>query len=163
MTKTDFLIGLQNGLEGQVDVSIIQESVAYYSQYIDDAITQGKTEAQVLEELGPVQLIVKTIIDANSAGRSSREHDDQETKDAGREKPKFHADVNDKGEFDIKYGKFSFNSWYGKLLLILLAVLVVALVIALIVGFFVLAWYLLPVILLIVILIVLAKLFLGRR
>lgn len=167
MTKTEFLAGLQEGLEGQVSSQIIRESVEYYNRYIDEAVSGGKTETQVLEELGPVRLIVKTIIDANSGGRNREEqniHGESRTQyEKSNEKARFHADINDNGQLDLKYGRFSFNSWYGKLLLILLAVLVVALIIAVVVGFFMLAWYLLPFIVLIVIIVVLAKLFMGRR
>lgn len=167
MTKTEFLAGLQEGLEGQVSSQIIQESVEYYNRYIDEAVAGGKTEMQVLEELGPVRLIVKTIIDANSGSRNREEQNVHGETKAQHEKSNgkagFHADINDNGQLDLKYGRFSFNSWYGKLLLILLAVLVIALIIAIVVGFFVLAWYLLPFIVLIVIIVVLAKLFMGRR
>lgn len=167
MTKTEFLEGLQEGLNGEVPPQVIQESVAYYSGYIADSIAEGKSEAQVLEELGPVRLIVKSIIDANAAaGRREEAWVQQEQKGTGKEKQTssgFHADVNEKGEFDVKYGKFSFNSWYGKLLLILLAVLIVAVIIVLIVGAFMVAWYLLPIIAVVALIVILAKVFFGRR
>lgn len=167
MTKTEFLEGLREGLNGAVTSQVLQESVEYYNRYINDSIAEGKTEEQVLEELGSVRLIVKTIIEANAgAGRREETQYRQEQQNGKREqqeKAGFHADVNDKGQFDVKYGKFSFNSWYGKLLLILLAVLIVAVIIALIVGVFMVAWYLLPVIAVIAIIVILAKVFLGRR
>ncbi|MDE7365917.1 MAG: hypothetical protein K2N24_01015, partial [Lachnospiraceae bacterium] len=165
MTKTEFLEGLQEGLNGEVAPQVIRESVDYYNRYITDSIAEGKTEAQVLEELGPVRLIVKSIIDANAAaGRREETRFRQEQKETGKEEPSgFHAGVNDKGEFDVKYGKFSFNSWYGKLLLILLAVLIVVVVVALIVGVFVVAWYLLPLIAVVALIIILVKVFFGRR
>lgn len=167
MTKTDFLEGLQDGLRGEVAPQLIQESIEYYDRYIRESMTEGKTEEQVLEELGPVRLIVKSIIDANTgAGRREEPQYQQDSGSTGRErqeKPGFHTDINDKGEFDVKYGKFSFNSWYGKLLLILLAVLVAAVVIALIIGIVMIAWYLLPVIVLLVIIVILVKIFMGKQ
>lgn len=165
MTKTEFLEGLQEGLNGEVAPQVIRESVDYYNGYITDSIAEGKTEAQVLEELGPVRLIVKSIIDANAAaGRREETRSRQEHTGTGKEEPSgFHTGVNDKGEFDVKYGRFSFNSWYGKLLLILLAVLIVVVIIALIVGVFVVAWYLLPLIVVVALIIILVKIFFGRR
>ena len=62
MTKSEYINGLQAGLQGEVTQQVLRESVDYYSRYIDDEIAGGKSEQQVLEELGPVQLIVKTII-----------------------------------------------------------------------------------------------------
>lgn len=167
MTKTEFLEGLQEGLNGEVAPQVIRESTEYYNRYINDSIAEGKTEEQVLEELGSVRLIVKSIIDANAgAGRREEARYQQEQQNTGnerQEKPGFHAGVNDKGEFDVKYGKFSFNSWYGKLLLILLAVLIVAVVIVLIVGAFMAVWYLLPIIAVVALVIILIKIFWGRR
>ena len=167
MTKTEFLEGLQEGLNGEVAPQVIRESVDYYNGYITDSIAEGKTEAQVLEELGPVRLIVKSIIDANAAaGRREETRSRQEHTGTGKEQQAtsgFHAGVNDKGDFDVKYGRFSFNSWYGKLLLILLAVLIVVVVVVLIVGAFMVAWYLLPLIAVVALIIILAKVFFGRR
>lgn len=167
MTRTDFINGLRDGLNGEVPASVVQESVEYYNRYINDSIAEGKTEEQVMEELGPVRLIVKSIIDANAnAGRREETQYEQGTNSQNtekKEKPRFHTGVNDKGQFDVKFGNFSFNSWYGKLLLILLAILVIALVIGLIVGLVMVAWYLLPVIAVVVLIIVLVKIFMKRN
>lgn len=166
MTKTEFLEGLQEGLKGEVSSQVIQESVSYYNRYITESVEAGNTEAQVLEELGPVRLIVKSIIDANAAaGRreEARVRQEQQESDKRQAPSGFHADINDKGEFDVKYGKFSFNSWYGKLLLVLLAVLILAVIIVLVVGAFMAVWYLLPIIGVIALIVILAKVFWGRR
>lgn len=145
MTKTEFIEGLREALNGEVSSQTIQESVIYYSRYIDEAVAGGKTEEQVLEELGSVRLIAKSIIDANRAA-GKREEAQQESEQS----------VN-------RRSGFSFHSWYGRLLLILLAVLLVVLVVALIIGVIMVAWYLLPVIVVLGIVIILAKIFLGRR
>lgn len=167
MTKTEFLDGLREGLSGAVPADVVRESVEYYNRYITESMAEGKSESQIMEELGSVRLIVKSIIDANAgAGRNEDVQYQQEQQRQNREqkeKPRFHTDVNDKGQFDVKYGKFSFNSWYGKLLLILLSVLIVAVIIALVVGLFMLAWYLLPVIAVIVLVIILVRVFMGRN
>lgn len=147
MTKTEFLAGLQEGLSGQVSSQVIQESLAYYSRYIEEAMTEGKTEEQVLEELGPVRLIVKSIIDANRrTGRMEETEPEPSVKKSGNQS-----------------SGFSFHSWYGRLLLILLAVLIGVIVIALVVGVVMAVWYLLPIIVVLGIVIILAKIFLGRK
>lgn len=145
MTRTEFLEGLREGLSGEVSSQVVQESVAYYSRYINEAIAEGKTEDQVLEELGPVRLIVKSIIDADRrTGRRDEEPLEPEQNMKQRE-------------------GFSFRSWYGRLIFILLAVLIVAIVIALVVGIIMAAWYLLPVVVVLGIVIILARIFFGRR
>lgn len=149
MTKAEFLEGLQEGLKGEVAPQVVQESIAYYSRYITDSIAEGKTEEQVLEELGPVRLIVKSIIDANAAaGRREETRSRQEQRETGKEQ---------------QTASFSFNSWYGKLLLILLAVLVVVIIVVLIVGAVMALWYLLPVLAVVALILILIKVFWGRR
>ncbi|MBO5239017.1 MAG: hypothetical protein J6B50_09610 [Lachnospiraceae bacterium] len=167
MTRIDFIDGLRDGLNGEVPARVVQESVEYYNRYINESIAEGKTEQQVLEELGPVRLIVKSIIDANSnAGRREEAQSQQNTQRQSKEKkekPRFHTGVNEKGQLDLKFGNFSFNSWYGKLLLILLAILVVAIIVALAVGLLMVAWYLLPVIAVIILIVVLVNIFIRRN
>ncbi len=167
MTKTDFLEGLREGLNGEVPASVIQETIEYYNRYIQDSIAEGKTEEQVLEELGPVQLIVKSIVDANAgAGRydsAQRQYTQKTEEQEQEERAGFHTEFTEDGKLDLKYGRFSLNSWYGRLLLILLAVLIVALIIVLAIGLVMVAWYLLPVIAVIALVIILANIFLKNR
>lgn len=171
MTKTEYIEELRSGLYGEVPARVVQESVDYYYRYINESIADGKTEEQVLEELGPVRLIVKSIIDANAgAGRREemeyeyqQEQGNKEKQKEKKEKPRFHTDINDKGQLDLKFGKFSFNSWYGKLLLALLALLVLVIVIALVVVIIIVAWYLLPIIAIIALIVILLRIFLKRK
>lgn len=170
MTSADFMRELRSSLEGEVSASVVSDTVNYYDSYIRNEINSGKTEEEIIEELGPARLIAKSIIDAqDGAARKQEARVEEERKREEREERErsrhLHADINDKGEFDLKYGNFSLNSWYGKLLLVLAAVLVVIVVILAIVAIVMLAWYLLPVIAVIVIVIVLLIIFMniGRR
>lgn len=154
MTRTDFINGLRDGLQGEVSPAVIQESVSYYDRYISDEIASGKTEEQVLEELGSVRLIVKSILEAQAgAEKKQEEHRQQQEREERREqrresrKPRFHLDRNKNGKLQIKFGEFVLNSWYGITLAILLVLLLIAIIVALIIGAFLLAWKLLPVIL----------------
>ena len=40
--------------------------VQYYRNYIEDAVTQGRTETEVLNELGDPRLIARTLLDTDS-------------------------------------------------------------------------------------------------
>lgn len=147
MTSAEYISELKEYLQGDVPPQVIQETVDYYGQYIIREVNSGKTEEQVIRELGPARLIAKSIIDAQAGAARKEEAYQQEAKrKEEREDKHFRTGVNDKGQFDVQYGKFSFNSWYGKLLLILAAIIVVALVVAIVIGVVMLSWYLLPVI-----------------
>ncbi len=145
MTKTEFLQELQDSLRGEVSPSLIQETVNYYTRYIDEAIAGGQTEQEVLESLGSARLIAKSIIEANSVKRNAETTG--QTQQAQEEAPK-------------KRSGFTFRSWYGRLLLILLALVAVGIILALIVGAVVVVWQLLPVLAVIILIIVLVRVFL---
>lgn len=77
MTKQEFLSGLETALSGEVSQQVFLENMRYYRGYIEDELRKGRSEAEVLEELGSPRLIARTIIDAAEAeeeaetGRSS--------------------------------------------------------------------------------------------
>lgn len=65
MTKEEFLRDLEEKLTGEVNQEVVFQNVSYYRDYIDSSIRQGRTEEEVLEELGSPFLIAKTIIDTS--------------------------------------------------------------------------------------------------
>lgn len=67
MSKYDFLEQLRDYLSGQLSESIIQNHVDYYRNYIEAEVRGGRTESEVLSELGDARLLGKTIIDAGQA------------------------------------------------------------------------------------------------
>lgn len=64
MTKLDFLQGLKTELEGSVPYSVIHDNLNYYDHYITQETEKGRTEAEVIEELGGPRIIARTILDA---------------------------------------------------------------------------------------------------
>lgn len=67
MTKSEFLEALETKLSGEVSQRVVNQNLSYYSEYIDNAVRQGKREEEVLEELGSPFLIARTIIDVNGS------------------------------------------------------------------------------------------------
>ena len=63
MTKYEFLKELREALEGQVPMSEIEESISYYRDYISRQEADGRSEQEILEELGSPRLIAKSIIE----------------------------------------------------------------------------------------------------
>lgn len=109
MKKTEFIKNLRMALEGNVSSSEMASQLAYYNDYIDSEIRKGNTEEDVIESLGDPRLIAKTIVDTNdeSGGNYIYESEEPEPKKS-----------------------FKINSWYAKLIAILIVSLVIIAVVA---------------------------------
>ena len=125
MTKAEFLEKLRIELSSGVTPQVLQENLNYYGQYIDDEIRKGRTESEVLAELGDPWILAKTIVDAqreesvedviyDSDGRTYRGNSSTE------ESSNIHV--------------WSLDSWWKRLLLILVAVAVIVVIFAVISG-----------------------------
>ena len=66
MGGQEFLDKLRLALSGQVAASQVEESIAYYREYISTQIRMGQSEETVLRNLGDPRLIAKSIISANA-------------------------------------------------------------------------------------------------
>lgn len=64
MTRKQFMEELKSSLEGMVSQVVVQQNIDYYENYINEQIRNGKSEAEVLNELGSPRLIARSIIDA---------------------------------------------------------------------------------------------------
>ncbi|HHV13510.1 MAG TPA: DUF1700 domain-containing protein [Clostridiales bacterium] len=64
MDKREFLEGLSQALDGEVNPEVIEENIRYYDQYIASGSSE---EERILKELGNPRLIAKTIIEAEKA------------------------------------------------------------------------------------------------
>lgn len=72
MNKEEFITKLQHALAGGMSAGQVGEHVRYYREYIDSEIHKGKTEAEILAELGDPRLLARSILDANKrAGTTS--------------------------------------------------------------------------------------------
>ena len=65
MNKEDFIAKLKECLEGEVPVSEYRDSLSYYQEYFREQEMNGRTEQEILEELGDPRLIAHSIIDAH--------------------------------------------------------------------------------------------------
>lgn len=83
MTKYEFLKGLREALEGTVSEAQINENISYYDRYVTDEIIKGRSEEDVVAELGNPRLIAKTISETagpdNSKARTYSDTDDHAT------------------------------------------------------------------------------------
>lgn len=67
MDKSKFLKELREVLSSEVSAQIVRDNIDYYSQYIDDEIRKGRSEQDVMDELGDPWVIAKTIIDTSAS------------------------------------------------------------------------------------------------
>ena len=61
MTKEEFLSGLRTALNSTGSYQLIEENLQFYSDYIAAETAKGRTEAEVMEELGDPRLIANSI------------------------------------------------------------------------------------------------------
>lgn len=160
MSKYEFLNILQVTLDGEVSQDVIDENLLYYNNYIDDEIRKGKNEIDILQLLGEPRLIAKTIIETSSVTKSTRTYTySNETEDNTQDKTSrrgFHASFDEHEGWDLRYGKFKINSWYGKMILIILLIIVLC-----VVGQIAVA--ILPIIFPVVVIFLLVSYFTGNR
>ena len=77
MSKREFLSELRQNLEQYLDSRQADSQVAYYQRYIDEQIRNGRTEAEVLTELGDPRMIARTIIDGIDSGTTYTQNDQE--------------------------------------------------------------------------------------
>jgi len=130
MDRETFLRELRIALQGQISQVKVNENLAYYENYIIEQSRKGRTEEQVIEELGNPRLIAKTIIDTTDVlYNSSQWEEEKETEQNvyGNEKG-FHFNFDEKTGWDIRYGKFKINSWYGYVIIACLVILILVII-----------------------------------
>ena len=71
MTKAEFLEMMEQKLTGELDEHTVGKTLRYYSEYIDSEMRKGKTEKEVLEDLGSPLLIARTILDTQGNGTAN--------------------------------------------------------------------------------------------
>lgn len=115
MTKQEFLQELRQALGAEVDSYTVQDNVNYYNQYITDEVAGGRTEEDVLNELGDPWLIARTIIDSPVVNSSfTGEYEQSQEESSGYQKPAYDGYGNRQSHVHV----FSANAWWKKLLLI---------------------------------------------
>ena len=84
----------------------IKDNIQYYKTYIEDEVKKGRTEKEVIEELGDPWIIAKTLIESPS-GEQTYEGTVEDN-------------VNRYEEQQNKVHIFGLDTWWKKLLLILI-------------------------------------------
>lgn len=61
MNKLEFVEQMRRSLSSIDDYTYVNDTIAYYENYIESQIRMGKSEEQVMQELGDPRLIAKSI------------------------------------------------------------------------------------------------------
>ena len=62
MNKLQFVELMRRSLSSIDDYTFVNDTVAYYENYIETQMRTGKSEEQVMQELGDPRLIAKSIL-----------------------------------------------------------------------------------------------------
>ena len=72
MLKQEFLNALREGLNGLPQADI-EERITFYGEMIDDRIEEGRTEEEAVHEIGPVDEVVRQIVEETPLTRIVKE------------------------------------------------------------------------------------------
>lgn len=140
MRRNEFLSKLKEALENDLDSRAVQENMTYYTSYINEEIAKGRSEEEVIDELGDPWVIARSIIDMaenqsetsgsdtygyGSSTRGSRGNDNADGSSAKQNRSSYHN-----GNMHV----FMMDSWWKKLLVILGIIGIVALVFTVVGG-----------------------------
>ena len=131
MSKTEFLDILYNQLSGQMPEGNVAAHVQYYRNYIEDEQRKGRTEADVLNELGDPRLIARTLLDTEVGSGSPQNGSTYSApySEAASNYNKYDSSDSASGHVKKHSFKLDLSTWYGKVAVILIAAVVLLLLV----------------------------------
>jgi len=138
MRKEEFLQTLRRALAGNVPPEVVEENIRYYDGYITEEARKGRTEEEVIGEIGDPRLIARTIEDTTDGAGDSRyeaggSYEYSGSADMGRDGGGYTRSPYETGR---PFRIFRMDKWYGKLLAMVVVFVVVYLVFSIIGGIF---------------------------
>lgn len=161
MSKNEFIQGLEAALSGNVPPETVRENLIYYRDYIRTELEKGRTEQDIMDELGDPRLIARTIMDTTPGaeegafepyhfrgffGEGSQTGSYSQGIGYGQDSSYSQNDSYTQGSGSrghVHY--YNLNKWYWKLLAVVVVVLFLMLLFTLITGFLSLVIPMLPV------------------
>ena len=124
MSRREFLETLRGQLTGQMAQGKAAAHVRYYEDYIQSQVRSGRSEADVLAELGDPRLIARTLIDTDD-GTEVYDESGYAEESYGSDDYAGNSTRNAAGK--TKSFKLDLSTWYGKAIVIAIAVIIVIL------------------------------------
>lgn len=101
MDRETYLKELRIALQGQISQEKVNEHLRYYENYIIEESRKGRTESQVMEDLGNPRLIAKTIIDTTDKVYTDHKPLEEEDQKSGGQRIKLFQVVKSIGFFAV--------------------------------------------------------------
>ena len=130
MDKKEFLDILYEQLSGQMPEGNIAAHVQYYRNYIEEEQRKGRTESEILAELGDPRLIARTLLDTEASASGTPQTTEYYSESYDNRSAGYNGYENsDSGHGKVKQHSFHLDltTWYGKLAVILIAAVVIIL------------------------------------
>ena len=109
MTKQEFLRELGRELRGRLPERTVRENLDYYEQYIDGERARGRSEEEIIEELGGPRIIARTIVDAAADSEDRPDGFDTMEEETPRQESFWESESTHKVHY------LDFNKWYVRL------------------------------------------------
>ncbi len=131
MSKKEFLDILYNQLSGQIPEGSVAAHVQYYRNYIEDEQQKGRTETDILNDLGDPRLIARTLLDTEvGAGNPQKGSTYSATyNEADSDYNEYDSSDSARGHVKKHSFKLDLSTWYGKVAVILIAAVVLLLLV----------------------------------
>ena len=131
MSKTEFLDILYNQLSGQMPEGSVAAHVQYYRNYIEDKQQKGRTETDILKELGDPRLIARTLLDTEVGAGNPQNGSTYSAiyNEADSDYNEYDSSDSARGHVKKHSFKLDLSTWYGKVAVILIAAVVLLLLV----------------------------------
>ena len=121
MNKPQFIEQMRRSLASIDDYVFVNDTIAYYENYIESQIRMGKSEEQVMQELGDPRLIAKSICASHMTDEEVQDNGSYQKYDSRTHGHTPHTILNWNGR------QINLPSWLLKILVVLAAVIVIVL------------------------------------
>ena len=131
MNKTEFLDILYNQLSGQMPEGSVAAHVQYYRNYIEDEQQKGRTETDILNDLGDPRLIARTLLDTEVGAGNPQNGSTYSAiyNEADSYYNKYDSSDSARGHVKKHSFKLDLSTWYGKVAVILIAAVILLLLV----------------------------------
>ena len=131
MSKKEFLDILYNQLSGQIPEGSVAAHVQYYRNYIEDEQQKGRTETDILNDLGDPRLIARTLLDTEVGAGNPQNRSTYSAiyNEADSDYNKYDSSDSARGHVKKHSFKLDLSTWYGKVAVILIAAVVLLLLV----------------------------------
>lgn len=131
MSKTEFLDILYNQLSGQMPEGSVAAHVQYYRNYIEDEQQKGRTETDILNDLGDPRLIARTLLDTEIGAGNPQNGSTYSAiyNEADSDYNEYDSSDSARGHVKKHSFKLDLSTWYGKVAVILIAAVVLLLLV----------------------------------